>query len=75
LENALPTTSFPIDRDNGGDSRSEQISWDIAKLIELGVNEKWLLESNLSIREARDLLMGLLYFREKYKTKQKEEAF
>lgn len=75
LENSLTARSLSIDRDSGGHSRSGQVSWYIAKLIELGVNEKWLLESNLGIEEARDLLMGLLYLREKYITKQKEEGF
>jgi hypothetical protein len=38
----------------------------LAKLVELGVNEKWLIESGLTAQGARDLLKGLLYLKELY---------
>ena len=37
---------------------------DLTKLLELGVNEKWLSEANMTPKQARDLLMGILYLRE-----------
>jgi hypothetical protein len=38
----------------------------LAKLVELGVNEKWLIESELTPQGARDLLKGLLYLKALY---------
>jgi hypothetical protein len=40
--------------------------WDIAKLLELGVDEKYLLESNITPEQARDLVKGLLYLKERF---------
>jgi len=37
---------------------------DLAKLLELGVSEKWLSEVNITPKQARELLMGILYLRE-----------
>jgi len=39
---------------------------DLAKLLELGVDEQWLMEINISAVQARGLLMGILYLREMY---------
>ena len=39
--------------------------WDIAKLLELGVDEKFLLESNITPEQARDLVKGLLRLKER----------
>jgi hypothetical protein len=39
---------------------------DLAKLLELGVSEKWLAEVNIKPEQARGLLMGLLYLKEMY---------
>ena len=38
----------------------------LAKLVELGVNEKWLMETNPTAEEAAQLLKGLLYLKEMY---------
>lgn len=38
----------------------------LAKLVELGVSEKWLIESELSPQGARDMLKGLLYLKVLY---------
>jgi len=43
---------------------NKTIHWEIGKLLELGVNEQWLNEINLSPDQIRDLLKGLLYLRE-----------
>ncbi len=40
--------------------------WNISKLLELGVNEKWLMENKITEDVARDLVKGILYLREKY---------
>ncbi|AIF84089.1 hypothetical protein NTE_02032 [Candidatus Nitrososphaera evergladensis SR1] len=40
--------------------------WDIVKLLSLGVDEKFLQESNITPEQARDLVKGLLYLRERY---------
>lgn len=40
-----------------------------AKLVELGVNEKWLMEANPTDEEASQLLKGLLYLKEMYPDK------
>jgi hypothetical protein len=40
-----------------------------AKLVELGVNEKWLMEANPTGEEASQLLKGLLYLKEMYPDK------
>lgn len=48
-----------------------QMHWDIAKLLELGVDEKYLLESNITPEQARDLVKGLLYLKERF-SKDKE---
>jgi len=42
-----------------------QLHWDIAKLLELGVDEKFLLESNITPEQARDLVKGLLRLKER----------
>jgi hypothetical protein len=39
---------------------------DLAKLLELGVDEQWLIEINITPTQARGLLMGILYLREMY---------
>ncbi|MFY3741825.1 MAG: hypothetical protein HMLIMOIP_002285 [Candidatus Nitrosomirales archaeon] len=39
---------------------------DLAKLLQLGVSEKWLSEVNITPEQARGLLMGILYLREMY---------
>jgi len=43
-----------------------QMHWDIAKLLELGVDESFITESNLTPEQARDLVKGLLYLRERF---------
>lgn len=40
--------------------------WDIAKLLSLGVSEKFLTDSKMTPQQARDLVKGLLYLRERY---------
>lgn len=40
--------------------------WDMTKLLELGVDEKFLHDSNITPEQARDLVKGLLYLRERY---------
>ena len=35
-----------------------------AKLMELGVNEKWLMEANFTREEMTQLLKGILYLKE-----------
>ncbi len=42
----------------------KQMHWDIAKLLELGVDEKFLIESNITPEQARDLVKGILYLKE-----------
>lgn len=44
----------------------KQMHWDIAKLLELGVDEKFLFESTITPEQARDMVKGLLYFKEKF---------
>lgn len=44
--------------------KAGQHSWDIAKLLELGVDEEWLRSVNPTPKQARDLLKGLLYVME-----------
>jgi hypothetical protein len=44
----------------------KQMHWDIAKLLELGVDEKFLFESNITPEQARDLVKGLLYLKERF---------
>ena len=43
----------------------KQMHSDIAKLLELGVDEKFLFESTISPEQARDLVKGLLFLKEK----------
>jgi len=43
----------------------KQMHWDIAKLLELGVDEKFLFESTITPEQARDLVKGILYLKEK----------
>jgi len=43
-----------------------QMHWDIAKLLELGVDEKYLLETNITPEQVRDLVKGLLYLKERF---------
>jgi hypothetical protein len=40
--------------------------WDIMKLLSLGVDERFLQTSGITPDQARDLLKGLLYLRERY---------
>lgn len=40
--------------------------WDVMKLLELGVDEKFLHDSSITPEQARDLVKGLLYLRERY---------
>lgn len=40
--------------------------WDIKKLLELGVSEQFLKECHVTPEQARDLVKGLLYLRERY---------
>ena len=42
-----------------------EIHWHIAKLLELGVDERWLASENISLEQARDLVKGMLYLRER----------
>ncbi|MGI0019520.1 MAG: hypothetical protein ACREAY_03515 [Nitrososphaera sp.] len=42
-----------------------QLHWDITKLLEMGINEE--LARQLTPAQARDLVKGLLYLREKYR--------
>lgn len=42
-----------------------QMHWHIAKLLELGVDERWLAAENISLEQARDLVKGLLYLKER----------
>ena len=44
----------------------KQMHWDIAKLLELGVDEKFLVESDITPEQARDLVKGLLYLKERF---------
>jgi len=44
----------------------KQMHWDIAKLLELGVDEKFLRESSITPEQARDLVKGLLYLKERF---------
>lgn len=48
------------------ESRLLMMHWDVMKLLELGVEEKFLQESHMSPEQARDLVKGLLYLRERY---------
>ncbi|MGI0039421.1 MAG: hypothetical protein ACREAO_06365 [Nitrososphaera sp.] len=43
-----------------------QMHWDISKLLSFGVDEKFLKESDITPDQARDLLKGILYLRERY---------
>lgn len=43
-----------------------QMHWDIEKLLSLGVDEKFLKECHVTPEQARDLVKGLLYLRERY---------
>lgn len=40
--------------------------WDVMKLLSLGVDEHFLRNSGISPIQARELLKGLLYLRERY---------
>lgn len=44
----------------------KQLHWDIAKLLELGVDEKFLVEGDITPEQARDLVKGLLYLKERF---------
>ncbi|HXG06418.1 MAG TPA: hypothetical protein VNI77_03730 [Nitrososphaera sp.] len=44
----------------------KQMHWDIAKLLEMGVDANFLLESKITPEQARDLVKGLLYLRERF---------
>lgn len=43
-----------------------QMHWDISKLLSLGVDEQFLKESDITPDQARDLVKGILYLRERY---------
>ena len=43
---------------------SKTVHWEIAKLLELGVSEEWLKETNPTSQQIKDLLKGFLYLRE-----------
>jgi hypothetical protein len=43
-----------------------QMHWDVMKLLSLGVDEKFLTESNVTPTQAMELLKGLLYLKERY---------
>lgn len=47
--------------------------WDIANLLSMGVDEKFLVESKMTPQQARDLVKALLYLRERYIDKEREE--
>lgn len=49
------------------DPQLKQMHWDIMKLLSMGVDEKFLQESKITPAQARDLVKGLLYLRERYK--------
>lgn len=44
----------------------KQMHWDIAKLLEMGVDANFLQESNITPDQARDLVKGLLYLKERF---------
>ena len=44
-----------------------QMHWDISKLLSLGVDEKFLNGSDITPDQARDLVKGTLYLRERHK--------
>jgi|GEM_PF-1839896 len=46
-----------------------QMHWDVAKLLELGVDASFIAESNITPEQARDLVKGLLYLRERFSKK------
>ena len=48
----------------------KQMHWDIAKLLELGVDEKFLAEIDITPEQARDLVKGLLYLKERFDKKE-----
>ncbi|HVX02832.1 MAG TPA: hypothetical protein VHA09_06730 [Nitrososphaera sp.] len=48
------------------ESELVQMHWDIVKLLSLGVDERFLQESNITPEQARELVKGLLYLRERY---------
>lgn len=41
--------------------------WDVAKLLELGIDENFLKNANLKPEQARDLVKGLLHLKERFK--------
>jgi hypothetical protein len=45
--------------------------WDIAKLLTLGVEENFLKNADLKPEQARDLVKGLLYLKERFKDEAK----
>lgn len=49
------------------DPQLKQMHWDIMKLLSMGVDEKFLQEAKITPAQARDLVKGLLYLRERYK--------
>ncbi len=50
----------------------KQMHWDIAKLLEMGVDANFLQESNVTPEQARDLVKGLLYLRERFGREEEE---
>ena len=44
----------------------KETHWDLQMLLTLGVDEKWLVESNPSPKQLNDLVKGLLYLKAKY---------
>ena len=43
-----------------------QMHWDISKLLSLGVDEQFLKESDITPDQARGLVKGILFLRERY---------
>ncbi|WP_415283785.1 hypothetical protein [Candidatus Nitrososphaera sp. FF02] len=43
-----------------------QMHWDIEKLLSLGMDAKFLEQAQVTPEQARDLVKGLLYLRERY---------
>ncbi|WP_337861931.1 hypothetical protein [Nitrososphaera sp.] len=53
--------------------KAVQMHWDIMKLLSFGVDEKFLTESKITPEQARDLVKGLLYLRERYKDEYQQQ--
>ena len=44
----------------------QSMHWDLVKLLELGVNAEWLAKINIASNQARELVKGLLYLKERF---------